>query len=223
MTPLGRGAVVGLLFLVISTTPAFTAGPPPPEDGTTTISKENYEILRNVNRLINPIKKLIVYFSYTMGVTFFFMAFVRLGTFNSQFRTTLNRGSITDFLGYMSVGVIFLNLPMFITEFQHWVFGQSPTDVLSYTNDLNQQTNPTRMIFTVALNMVNVIGLGSFVYGWYLLRSASGEGQTQQAFSRGIRQIIGGFIMLNITTFILWLARQLGGGAAELAEGLIKQ
>ena len=152
------------------------------------------EIMRNLNQSLPPIQNLIFGFSYMSGIMFLFRGVFRLKVYGDTRTMMSSQASIKEPLILLLVGAIFFYIPSGIGVLLNTTFGSD--NPLSYSDWAAAGTINSQTAISI-LNLVRVIGLMTFIKGWFVL-SKSGGGQQGNGMGKALTHIIGGLLAINI-------------------------
>jgi intracellular multiplication protein IcmC len=160
------------------------------------------DMLGNLEKSLEPIWRLLVAFSYTLGIVFIGIAVMKLKQYGQVTVMMASSVSFVPTLAYFTVGVGLMFLPTFLDS---WFL-----TAWAYKMDDISGPGGTHLDFMGPLTkLVQIIGLISFLRGWISLIRLGGHGQPG-TLSKGLMHMVGGILAINITGTIGMLRATLG-------------
>jgi intracellular multiplication protein IcmC len=134
--------------------------------------------------------------AYVMGIAFVFKGIYELKMYGEQRSMMSSSSNLKGPIFFIFVGAMCIYSPSAFSVVMMTTFGYS--SVLAYDQFPTSTGQSLSQSAIVILQVIQVVGIYSFVRGWvYLARSGGGQGG-QGAFGQGIMYIIGGVLSMNI-------------------------
>lgn len=154
-----------------------------------------------VSNIRDPFIALVSIISITMGVFFVVRGLVKA----SHYGTDPRAHSVTSILTNLIVGAILVSGGQILDMITASVFGFGGVltfNSLSWTAiDQLGNTQHFKTAVEAALRFFQLIGLISFVRGFYIIKNAI-EGQGQATIPQGLTHVVGGVLAINIFMFM---------------------
>jgi intracellular multiplication protein IcmC len=160
-------------------------------------------MLMNVQKNLQPVWQMLVALSYTLGIIFVGVAIFKLKQYGQMTVMMSTHASLGGTMAYFLVGIGLLFLPTLLNTWMitAWAYNLddiSGTEAGHYADFLKPITQ-----------IIQVIGLISFLRGWISLTRLGGGGQPG-TLSKGIMHIVGGILAINVTGTIDMLKATMG-------------
>ena len=154
------------------------------------------EMMKNLDQSLKSILIFVFGFSYVLGTTFIIRCVFRLKQYGDSRTMMSSNTSVKEPLLLLLVGAIFYYIPTGIRLLLNTTFGSDSP--LSYT-DLTAQGSVSSQTAISIIHLVQVIGLISFIKGWYSLSKLGAQGGGQgNTFGKSVTHIVGGLLAINI-------------------------
>ncbi len=154
------------------------------------------QMMLNLSQSLPPIWKLVTAISYLLGIGFIMRAVYALKIYGDMRTQASQNPSIKTPLIFFVVGAALIFLPSTKSVVLTTIFAYGTPQPLSYTS-----SNPliSTQIVAVVMQIVQLVGLISFIRGWMILAQAtSGGGGQQHTFGKAMTHIIGGILAINV-------------------------
>jgi hypothetical protein len=170
-------------------------------------------VLKNIQKIIQPITALICIISYIGGVFMIFKAIVklkRMGGLGTQM--AMQPGDLVSILVNFLVGAVLLYIPTTSDILTNSLLGTSQSlfgggsidysglgtgaELMQYTSSTNAQW--TEVANTLVL-YIQFFGFISFIKGWFMLSNLGTHGTQAGTGTKAVVHIIGGIIAMNFT------------------------
>lgn len=174
--------------------------------------------------LANDLRPAMMYafsvFSYMAGLIVFMIAIYRITRgFDQGPRGPLGMGTFAHFV----TAAVLLSLPQALAVFSTTIFGSSDVKVIAVFSEDSGMTaelaERAHAIMMAVETFMIIIGIISFIRGWFILKSAAdgnGQATTLSAFSH----IVAGVVAVNIGPFINAVQQTFG---LDPASGILFQ
>jgi intracellular multiplication protein IcmC len=160
------------------------------------------DMLSNIQKNLQPIWQMLIALSYTLGVIFVVMAILKLKQYGQMTVMMSNQASMGATLAYFLVGIGLLYLPTLLDMWVMTAWGYS-------TDEINGPSGSNIEFMKPVLQIIQVIGLISFLRGWLSLAKLGGGAQPG-TLSKGIMHIVGGILAINVVGTLDMLKATLG-------------
>lgn len=174
-------------------------------------------VLRNIQKVIQPITALICIISYIAGIFMVFKAIIklkRMGGMGTQMM--MQPGDMVTILVNFLVGAVLLYIPTSSDILTNSLLGESKSlfgggtsidyaglgtgaEVMQYTNSSNVQWAE---VANTLMLYIQFFGFVSFIKGWFLISKLGAQGTQQGTGAKGVVHIVGGIIAMNFTTVV---------------------
>lgn len=160
------------------------------------------DMLSNIERNLGPVWRLLVAFSYTLGIIFVGVAVMKLKQYGQMTVMMSTHASLGSSMAYFFVGIGLLFLPTLLDTWMLTAWAYKMDDISGPSGARLDFMGPV-------MRIVQVIGLISFLRGWISLIRIGGGGQPGTV-SKGIMHMVGGILAINITGTLDMLKSTLG-------------
>ncbi len=194
-------------------------------------------IMSRLQTLIQPLTQLVLAVSFVAGIAFMFHGVVMLHTFGQIQNQMSKPHGITGPFVQIAIGTVLIYLPSSLTTLSNSLIGVIPRNffdpsdsytfrldnegnAVEVTNDLNYATSASSdlgyanlggsewaQLINTIVQFIQLVGLISFIRGWFILSQAGGSGAQQGSFGKGIIHIIGGILAINFIPFMHAIAQ----------------
>jgi intracellular multiplication protein IcmC len=176
--------IVGLLFLCASLSGCLGGAQFP----------DFQQMLVNLSTSFPPLWRMITALSYVFGMAFIMRGVYALKVYGEGRSMMSSQASMKVPLIYLIAGSALMFLPTMKSVLLASTFGVTEQTPLSYYS-----SNPiwNEQAVQVLLQIVQLVGLISFVRGWFFLAHGAQQGG-QSTFGKAMTHIIGGIFAINI-------------------------
>ena len=194
-------------------------------------------IMVNLRTIIKPLTQLVLAVSFVAGIAFMFHGVIMLHTFGQIQNQMSKPHGITGPFVQIAIGTVLIYLPSSLTTLSNSLIGVIPRNffdpsdsytfrldnegnAVEVTNDLNYATSASSdlgyanlggsewaQLINTIVQFIQLVGLISFIRGWFILSQAGGSGAQQGSFGKGIIHIIGGILAINFIPFMHAIAQ----------------
>lgn len=166
------------------------------------------QMLTNFAKSIPSIWRMVTGMAYLFGMAFIMRGVYQFKVYGESKGMMSSGASLKVPITYMIVGAALMFLPSTKAILLSTVYSYSEPMPLSYTAS-SALISP--QIIQILMQIVQLVGLISFVRGWFYL--AQGQQQGQSQFGKAMTHIIGGLLAINIegTREILQATFGIGG------------
>jgi intracellular multiplication protein IcmC len=152
------------------------------------------QVLININTVIPDFWHLITGFSFVAGIAFIMRGILALKTYGEGRTMMSQQTSLKGPILLVVIGSALLFLPTTKAIMLQTAFGYSQQMPIGY--------NAQGSIFSPAatnalLRLVQLIGLVSFIRGWFYLAHLSNPSGGQSPFGKAMTHIVGGIMAIN--------------------------
>lgn len=198
-----RNILLTLCTLLIVPSPSFAA----------LTELDVTDILTNAASVINPALRLILAFSFILGIWFILKGLLKLKSFAQPISQMTQPGDFSGPITYIIIGTVLIYIPSSSDVLTSTFFGsgtlslfsaggapdvkrlgQASVQLMSYSSSVSLENQWAVLIDTVVYYM-QFIGFLAFVRGWILIAHTQ-QGQHDQ-MSKGIIHVIGGILAIN--------------------------
>lgn len=153
------------------------------------------QMLLNLSQSFPPIWRMITGISYLMGIAFIMRAVFQLKVYGEGRSMMSNQASLKGPVIYFLVGGMLLWFPSSRALIMTTVFGYGAEEPLSYVS-----SNPlwNEQSVEILMQIVQIVGLVSFIRGWVFLAHAAQPSSNQPVFGKAMTHIVGGILAINI-------------------------
>lgn len=135
---------------------------------------------------------------YLTGIMVCFIAFLKIKKFGHVTAFMHNTSGMLKPLAQFLIGVLLIYVPSIIDVFIYTLWGYS--DVQNTNSWAQQYAGTSWEDYIIPLvGLIQVIGLVSFMRGWFLLNKLTSDQPPPGSLSRGVMHIITGILGINIT------------------------
>jgi intracellular multiplication protein IcmC len=154
------------------------------------------EMMRNLDTSLPQVEKLVIGFAFLLGIGFCLRAVYRFKIYGEARTMMSSQTSIKEPLFLLFIGAVFLYIPTGLKIFNNTAFGYETPLAYSQWAARGSVNNITA---SSIFDFVKIMGLISFVKGWYMLSKASIQSGAQgNTFGKSMTHIIGGILAINI-------------------------
>ena len=166
-------------------------------------------MLQNLDRSMPGIGQFLLGLCYLMGLGFVVSAVWRLKKFGHRTAFMHTETGIIAPLVLFLMGVLLLYTPGLFKIFNYTLFAN--TDFQNISDWQSQHTGGKWMpVISPMLQLIQVIGLVSFIRGWLVLSRATNAQSQPGNVSKGIVYVISGILAMNVTRTIDLITTSLG-------------
>ncbi len=153
------------------------------------------QLLLNLSQSFPPIWHMITGISYLMGIAFIMRAIYQLKIYGEGRTMMSGQASLKGPVIYFFVGGMLLWFPSSRALIMTTIFGYGTEEPLSYVT-----SNPlwNEQSVEVLMQIVQIVGLISFIRGWVFLAHAAQPSSGQPVFGKAMTHIVGGILAINI-------------------------
>lgn len=176
---------------------------------TTSTQGLDYMMINFIQDLFKPLDTIITIFCLIAGIIFAFMGLHRLTKSEREgARGPLGFGTIILFL----VSGVLMSMGSTIGTVTQTFFGThnvtNAVEILGFSGgvDLTHATN----VLGAIIQFMMVVGLISFVRGWFILKAAADGGSQQATIMSSVVHIIAGILLINLGPFLRAVQKTLG-------------
>ena len=167
------------------------------------------QILINIQKDIPALVNFVVAASYVLGVSFIFSAVHELKIYGQPRMMMPAMASITGPLGKMAIGAFLIFLPGTLDTLLYTLWGTTDVMLSWDSTPLSQSSTSLSIpleILNAAVALVRLFGYIAIVHGFVLLSKVTKQGAPPGQFGKGVIQVIGGVLAVNIieTINIIW-------------------
>jgi len=170
------------------------------------------QILINIQNDIPALIQFAIAAAYVLGVSFILAAVHELRIYGQPRMMMPAMASVTGPLGKMAIGAFLLFLPGTMDTLLYTLWGHGTSSVMlswdsSPTNpSTNAPTNIPLAILDAATALVRLFGYIAIIHGFVILSRVTKQQAQPGMFGKGIIQIIGGILAVNIieTVTTIW-------------------
>jgi hypothetical protein len=164
-------------------------------------------MLINLGESLDPIARFVASISYVTGVIFIMIGIRKFHNSSDQRTQMFHPMEMGAPLMNIITGVALIWWPVMLDALTATLWGSaSPT---AYTPNLDADYLE---IWNILLNIMAIVGLISFIRGWYFLTKAGEQGAPQGIVGKGITHIVGGVLAFHMGAVIEVLFNTFGFG-----------
>ena len=149
--------------------------------------------------IMAPAHILFGHFSFIAGLVFIMIGITRL--MKSAQEGARGPGGLGTFMTFITGGILISmnRLVEFFTSTISYASGVSETDAaLTYTTGMTAaETQHAEIIIASILQFMIIVGLISFIRGWFIIRDVA-EGNQQASLMAGATHVLGGALAINL-------------------------
>lgn len=155
------------------------------------------------NNIVQPLQMVLSGLSFIIGAFFVARGLMKAAKFGTDARAS----SVSAITANLIFGAILLSAGQMMDIMLNTLFGISSSSeiksfpTISWSNIAGNNSTSTTTAVTTSVNavlkFVQVLGVIFFIQGWMVLKSAV-EGSGQASIAKGVTQIIGGAMCVNI-------------------------
>ena len=201
-----------LTFLFIGAwVPLGLASPPDRVSGGSSIidSTTIQTMLKNLDVALPGVVQFLIGLCYLMGLSFMVAAVWRLKKFGHRTAFMHTETGLVAPLVLFLMGALLLYTPGLFEIFNYTLFQQSQFQNITDW-ELQHTGGSWASVLMPMLQLIQVIGLISFVRGWLLLSRATNTHSQPGNASKGIIHVVAGILGMNITRTIDLISNSLG-------------
>lgn len=150
-------------------------------------------ILVHLQRSLEPIWGFLIAFSYVLGICFIVIAIMRLKQYGQMTVMMSTHASLGPTLAYIIVGAGLLFLPTLLDIMSVTLWDYGVDDIRGF-----DQTIGFHEIMIPIIQLIQVLGLISFIRGWILLTKIGGHSGQPGTLNKAVLHILGGILAINI-------------------------
>ncbi len=166
-----------------------------------------WQILINLGDSLEPIAELVASISYVSGVIFIMIGIKKFHSSHEQRVQMFHPMEMGAPLMNIVTGVALIWWPVMLDAVTATLWGTSSP--IGYDPNINEQY---KEIWQILLNIMKIVGLISFIRGWYYLTKAGEQGAPQGIAGKGIVHIVGGVLAFHMDATINVLFHTFGFG-----------
>ena len=158
--------------------------------------------LVNLSQSYPEIIKLVSVFAFVAGMMMILGGLYKLKIYGELRTMMASQTNLKEPLAVMCAGAMLIYLPTAFDTTMMTIFGHAQFSPLSYITDMTPNWTQS---FRAVLGLVQIIGMISFIRGWFLVSKSSQQGH-QGGLGKGLTHIVGGIMAMNIAGVkaILW-------------------
>jgi hypothetical protein len=155
------------------------------------------------NNIVQPMQMVLSALSFVIGAFFVARGLMKAAKFGTDARAS----SVSAITANLIFGAVLLSAGQMMDVMLNTLFGlSSSSDIKSFPtiswsnivgNNSSSTTSTVNTSVNAVLKFVQVLGVIFFIQGWMVLKSAV-EGSGQASIAKGVTQIIGGAMCVNI-------------------------
>lgn len=174
-------------------------------------AKSMLDALKNLNKESDAFKRLLMAFSYILGILMILSALLKLKKFGHLNAFQASSAQLIGPLVRIGIGILMFYLPTFIQISTKSVIGSSTQSILEYRSGTGEQGVFETTLRSVG-GIIQVVGIFSFIRGWIIVARSTQEGNQPGTLGKGITFVIGGLLAINIYATIDLVKKSLGLG-----------
>lgn len=155
-----------------------------------------WQILLNFGDSLEDIANLVAALSYLIGVIFMMIGVKKFHASNEQRAQMFHPMEMGAPLMNIITGAALIWWPVMLDALTASLWGTA--NPIGYDPDIDAQY---KEIWAVILNIMKIVGLISFIRGWYCLTKA-GEQGAQGMVGKGLTHIVGGVLAFHMDAVI---------------------
>lgn len=187
------------------------------------------DILQNLQTILNPALRMLLAFSFIIGIWFIVKGLLKLKAFALPLTQTTQPGELSGPIMYMFIGTILIYIPTSTDVLTNTLFGSVPSlfggggspniynlgsasaQIMGYAS-VSLESQWATLIDTVVYYM-QFIGFLAFLRGWVIMSHATQHHGQQDSFVKGIVHIVGGILAINFLPLVNAVSNTIQGGA----------
>lgn len=186
------------------------------------------DILVNAASIINPTLRLLLAFSFVLGIWFILKGLLKLKTFAQPLTQVSQPGDFSGPITFILIGAVLIYIPTSSDVLTTTFFGQNTLSMFGNSgspdikrlgpasaklmaySSVSVQSQWATLIDTVVYYM-EFIGFLAFLRGWILIAHTQ-HGQHDQ-MSKGIIHVVGGILAINFLPLVNAVINTISGGS----------
>ena len=159
------------------------------------------DVFVNLARSFPSIIHLVNSFGFIAGMVFIFIGIYKLKAYGESRTMMSSNVSLKEPIVALFIGSMLLYYPSALGMGLTTIFNTSQLTDLSYVTSMVPSYDQS---FKAILQLVQIVGLISFVRGWFVLSASTQPGRG--GFGKGMTHLVGGVLAVNIAAVkqILW-------------------
>lgn len=169
-------------------------------------------MLQNLQQTLTPVWQMLVSLCYLSGVILLTLGVFKFKKYGQMTVMMSSGANLSEPMSYFIAGLILLFFPFMLDSLlsTFWGSGYTSDSILAYQSGDNQGL---RAYLQPIMEVVEVVGLGAFIRGVYMLsKTGSQSGSQQNSLSKGLMHMLGGVLAININGTIDVLRNSFGVG-----------
>lgn len=193
-----------LLLLGFFILPSYAQAPAGFPTDTTSLSAQN--MLVNIAQQMPMLMRLLTAIAYVLGMIFILQGIIYLKHFGESRTMMSQEHNLKKPLIFLAVGTLLLYLPsaFWVATSTFW------TDASPYSYLQTKTTDQWSSIIKVAMQIIQFVGVLSFIRGLVILTHLGGHGGQPGTLGRGLTHIVGGIFCINIYQFVQVIMNTIG-------------
>ena len=171
------------------------------------VSYDAGQMLINLGESLPAIYRMVTGAAYVIGIGFAVAALYHLKIYGELRTMMSSQTGLKQPMMYLFVAAIFIFLPTGFAMVMSSTFGYA--NVLSYQQWPTRSGYPISREAIVVLQLIQLIGIISFIKGWILIQRSSSQ-QQQGGFGKGLVHVMGGIFAANIVGTAVIVSNTLG-------------
>lgn len=186
------------------------------------------DILTNLQTILNPALRMLLAFSFIIGIWFILKGLLKLKAFALPLTQTTQPGELSGPIMYLFIGAVLIYIPTSTDVLSATLFGSVPSlfggggspnvyqlgsasaQLMGYAS-VSLESQWATLIDTVVYYM-QFIGFLAFLRGWIILSHATQSHGQQDALVKGIIHIVGGILAINFLPLVQAVSNTIQGG-----------
>jgi intracellular multiplication protein IcmC len=166
------------------------------------------QMLFNLQSSLQPIWQFLIAFSYVAGICFVVLGIMKLKTYGQMTVMMATHANLGPAMAYFFVGIGLLFLPNLLDVMTVSLWGYDVNSIVGY-NEIGGNFSDVMVPIS---QLIQVIGLISFLRGWIMLVRLGHQGGQPGTLGKGLIHMLGGILAINITGTISILRASFGLG-----------
>lgn len=165
-------------------------------------------MLFNLQSSLQPIWQFLIAFSYVAGICFVVAGVLKLKTYGQMTVMMATHANMGPAMAYFFVGIGLLFLPNLLDVMTVSLWGYDTNSIVGY----NEMGSNLSDVMGPITQLIQVVGLISFLRGWIMLLRLGHQGGQPGTFGKALIHMLGGIFAINITGMIAMLRATFGLG-----------
>lgn len=153
------------------------------------------DILYHVQTQLGQVTRLLVAVCYVAGIWLVFRGILKFKAYGDMRVMMSNHANMTEPVILMMIGAILIFFPNTLDVSVQTFWGYNYASAISYPIDASGKWGAIAGPLT---SLVQVVGIISFMKGWFILSKVTSQGYQPGTVGKGIMHILAGILAINI-------------------------